>query len=115
LIQLPAPIATTGGQRSIILKNVQLPKTSGSYNVFVGDPPAAAADQFTAANYVGYIGIIVGEHHHDEKGSLVLDPRKAFLDAAGGTGALLTFAPAGTANGEPLIFTSAYLTEEMDR
>jgi hypothetical protein len=35
-----------------------------------------------------------------------------FLQAAGGAGALLTFAPAGTTSGEPLVFNTAYLTEE---
>jgi len=112
LVQLPAPVAAIARQRSVVVKNVQLPMTSGSYNVFVGDPPAAGADQFRAPNYLGYIGIIVGEHHHDQKCSLVLNATDAFLQSAGGAGALLTFAPTGTTNGEPLNFSAAYLTEE---
>jgi len=114
LIQLPAPIkqGPVITQRSLVVKGVQLPMTSGSYNVFVGDPPAAAIDQTRAPNYLGYIGIIVSEHHHDHKGSLVLEPKNQFLQSAGGAGALLTFAPAGTADGQPLVFSSAYLTEE---
>ncbi len=114
LIQLPAPIPAIGGLRSVIVKDVALPMTSGSYNVFVGDAPAAGADQSTATNYVGYIGIIVGAHHHDQRGSLVLKASDAFLQAAGGAGALLTFAPAGTTNGQPLEFNAAYLTEEIN-
>jgi len=112
LIQLSAPVAAIARQRSVVVKNVQLPTASGSYNVFVGDPPAAGADQFRAPNYVGYIGIIVGEHHHDQKCSLVLNATSAFLQSAGGAGALLTFAPTGTTNGQPLAFSAAYLTEE---
>ena len=114
LIQLPTPIGQSVivPQRSVVVKDVQLPMTSGSYNVFVGDPPATGADQAKAANYVGYIGIIVGEHHHDHKGSLVLNASDLFLRSAGGAGALLTFAPAGTTNSQPLVFGSAYLTEE---
>jgi len=114
LIQLPAPIAPSVvvTPRSIVVKDVQLPVTSGSYNVFVGDPPAAGADQSQAANYVGYIGIIVGEHHHEQKGSIVLNATDLFLQTAGAAGALLTFAAAGTSNGQPLEFSTAYLTEE---
>jgi polyphenol oxidase len=99
-------------QRSLVVKNVKLPTASGLYNVFVGDPPAAGADQSTASNYVGYIGIIVGQHHHDHNCSLVLDATNEFLQRAGAGGALLTFAPAGTTNGSKLDFSSAYLTEE---
>jgi polyphenol oxidase len=112
LIQLPGPVAAIARQRSVVVKEVQLPMKSGSYNVFVGDPPAAGADQFRSPNYVGYIGIIVGQHHHDQKCSLVLNATNVFLQAAGGAGALLTFAPAGTTSGEPLVFNTAYLTEE---
>ena len=115
LIQLPTPIKQgpiVGGQRSLVVTGVELPTTSGSYNVFVGDPPAAGNDQTKAANYLGYIGIIVSEHHHDHKGSLVLEPKNQFLQSAGGAGALLTFAPAGSADGQPLVFSAAYLTEE---
>ena len=114
LLQLPAPIAQSAivHQRSVVVKQVQLPTKSGSYNVFVGDPPVTGADQSRAANYVGYIGIIVGEHHHDQKCSLVLNATNLFLQSAGGAGALLTFAPAGTTSGEPLVFGAAYLTEE---
>ncbi len=114
LIRLPAPVVQSAvvRQRSIVVKGVKLPTTSGSYNVFVGDAPATGADQSKAANYVGYIGIIVGAHHHDQQCSLVLDATNVFLQTAGSAGALLTFAPAGTTNGEPLEFSSAYLTEE---
>ena len=104
LLQLPAPVAAIGGKRSVVVKDVQLPMMSGSYDVFVGDA--------TAANYVGYIGIIVGEHHHDHKCSLVLDATSVFLQAAAGAGAVLTFAPTGTSDGQPLVFSTAYLTEE---
>jgi len=113
LLQLPAPVPATGGTRSLVLKEVPLPSTSGSYNVFVGDPAPAGADQSTAPNYLGYIGIIVGEHRHDQKCSLVLNPTPAFLQTASGAGALLTSAPAGTTDGQPLVFSSAYLTEEL--
>jgi Polyphenol oxidase middle domain/Common central domain of tyrosinase len=119
LIQLPDKLRGTATpnsvivrQRSVVVKDVKLPTASGVYNVFVGDPPAAGADQSAAANYVGYIGIIVGQHMHDHKCSLVLEATNQFLQAAGGGGALLTFTPAGTTNGNPLEFGSAYLTEE---
>ena len=119
LIQLPdATQAAVAGQsvlvrqRSLVVKDVKLPMKSGSYNVFVGDAPAAGADQSKAANYVGYIGIIVGAHHHDQKCSLVLNATNAFLQSAGSVGALLTFAPAGTTDGAELEFGSAFLTEE---
>lgn len=118
LIQLAAPIVQgpIAIQRSLVLKGVQLPTTSGSYNVFVGDPPATGDDQPKAPNYVGYIGIIVSQHHHDQAhdhtSSLVLDPKDQFLQSAGATGALLTFAPAGTTDAQPLMFNAAYLTEE---
>ena len=88
--------------------------TSGSYNVFVGDPPAAGADQSTAPNYVGYIAVLMGAHHHDQRNSLLLRASDVFLHAAGGAGALLTFAPAGTTNAQPLAFSAAYLTEEIN-
>jgi polyphenol oxidase len=119
LITLPdnirAAVATPSvivRQRSLVVKSVILPTASGLYNVFVGDPPAAGADQARATNYLGYIGIIVGEHHHDHNCSLVLDATNEFLQRAAGGGALLTFAPAGTTNGSKLVFNSAYLTEE---
>jgi polyphenol oxidase len=114
LIQLPAPIpqSVIVPLRSLVVKDVKLPMKSGSYNVFVGDPPATGADQWKAANYVGYIGIIVGPHGHEQRGSLVLNATNVFLQSAGGAGALLTFAPAGTTNGAALEFASAYLTEE---
>ena len=99
-------------QRSLVVKGVKLPAASGLYNVFVGDPPAAGADQATAANYIGYIGIIVAQHHHDHNCSLVLNASNQFLQLAGGAGALLTLAPAGTTNGSKLDFSSAFLTEE---
>ena len=119
LIQLPESLrqaiaaqSVIARERSIVLKGVNLPTKSGSYNVFVGDVPANGADQFKAPNYVGYIGIIVSAHMPDHKCSLVLNATNTFLQSAGGTGALLTFAPAGTTDGAPLEFTSAYLTEE---
>jgi hypothetical protein len=65
-----------------------------------------------AANYLGYIGIIVGQHAHNGKCSLVLNASNEFLQSAAGAGALVTFAPAGTTNGARLDFSSAYLTEE---
>jgi polyphenol oxidase len=108
-VTAPSLLAT---QRSLVIEEVQLPMKSGSYNVFVGDPPAVGADQSTAPNYLGYIGIIVSEHMHENKCSLVLDPTNQFLQAASGAGALLTFAPAGTTDSNRLEFTSAYLTEE---
>jgi polyphenol oxidase len=91
-------------KRSLVLEQVNVPAKSGSYNVFVGATPAA--------NYLGYIGIIVGRHAHNNKCSLVLNASNEFLQRAGGPGALLTFAPAGTTNSSPLEFTTAYLTEE---
>jgi polyphenol oxidase len=114
LIQLPAPIPQSPivKLRSVVVKDVKLPKQSGSYNVFVGDPPTASADQSKAANYVGYIGIIVGAHRHDQKCSLVLNATDLFLQTAGGAGARLRFAPAGTTNGAALEFSAVYLTEE---
>jgi len=119
LIQLPENVraaiaapSVIAHKRSLVVEDVALPLKSGSYNVFIGDPPAAGADQSTAANYVGYIGIIVGEHHRQHKSSLVLQATSQFLQTASGAGALLTFAPAGTMNFERLDFGSAYLTEE---
>jgi polyphenol oxidase len=100
-------------ERSVVVKNVKLPMTSGSYNVFVGEPANGGSDQFKEPNYVGYIGIIVSAHMtHDHRCSLVLNATNQFFQAAGGAGALLTFAPAGATNAEPLAFNSAYLTEE---
>jgi len=114
LLQLPAPIPQSAivPLRSLVVKAVKLPTKSGSYNVFVGNAPPAGADQSKAANYVGYIGIIVGPHGHEQRGSLVLNATNVFLQSAGGAGALLTFAPAGTTDGAALEFSSAYLTEE---
>jgi hypothetical protein len=61
---------------------------------------------------LGYIGIIVGQHMHSNKCSLVLNASNEFLQSAAGSGALVNFAPAGTTNGTRLEFSSAYLTEE---
>jgi hypothetical protein len=119
LLQLPenvrAAVATPSviaHKRSLVVEDVKLPLKSGSYNVFVGNPPDAGADPSTAPNYVGYIGIIVGEHKHDHKCSLVLQATNQFLQTASGAGASLTFAAAGATNGDNLDFGSAYLTEE---
>lgn len=114
LIRLPAPIPQSPivPQRSLVVKGVKLPMKSGSYNVYVGNPPASGGDQSKAANYVGYIGIIVSGHAHNQKCSLVLDPTNLFLDRAGGAGAMLTFAAAGTTKGAELEFAHAYLTEQ---
>jgi polyphenol oxidase len=112
LIRLPEKIraaiaapSVIGVKRSLILEKVQVPGKSGTYNVFVGDPVAAA-------NYLGYIGIIVGRHAHNSKCSLVLNASNEFLQSAASGGALVVSAPAGTTNGSRLEFASAYLTEE---
>ena len=112
LIRLPEKIRSAviapsviAVKRSLVLQQVQVPTKSGTYNVFVGDPSAAA-------NYLGYIGIIVSQHAHNNKCSLVLNASNEFLQSAAGAGALVTFAPAGTTSGGRLEFSSAYLTEE---
>ena len=98
-------------KRSLVLQQVKVPMKSGTYNVFAGDVPAAA-DSSTAANYVGYMGVILGQHAHDHKCTLVLNASNDFLQKAASAGALLNFAPAGTTNSGALEFTTAYLTEE---
>lgn len=119
LLQLPQTIrarviapSVIAVQRSLVVEQVVLPMKSGTYNVFVGEPPAAGADQSTASNYLGYIGLIVSPHMHDHKCSLVLNATTEFLQRAGNGGAMLTFAAAGTTKGERLEFSTAYLTEE---
>jgi len=112
LIRLPekirAAVMTPGViavKRSLVLEKVQVPVKSGTYNVFVGNAAAAA-------NYLGYIGIIVGRHAHNNKCSLVLNASNEFLQSAAGAGVLVISAPAGTTSGSRLEFGSAYLTEE---
>ncbi len=101
-VSAPSVIAV---KRSLVLEKVQVPGKSGTYNVFVGDPKVPA-------NYLGYIGIIVGQHARNSKCSLVLNASDEFLQSAAGTGASVNFAPGGSTNGARLEFGSAYLTEE---
>jgi polyphenol oxidase len=108
-VNAPSVIAV---KRSLVVEQVKTPMKSGTYNVFLGDAPASGAGQTTASNYLGYIGIILGQHAHNSKCSLVLNASNEFLQRAGDAGARLTFAPAGTTNGSNLEFSSAYLTEE---
>jgi hypothetical protein len=100
-VMTPSVIAV---KRSLVLEKVQVPAKSGTYNVFVGNS--------AAANYLGYLGIIVGRHAHNNKCSLVLNASNEFLQSAAGNGALVISAPAGTTSGSRLEFGSAYLTEE---
>ena len=119
LIRLPEKIraaviapSVIAVKRSLVLQQVTVPMKSGTYNVFAGDVASAGADASTAANYLGYIGIIVAQHMHDHKCSLVLNASNDFLQKAANAGALLNFAPAGASNGGALEFRAAYLTEE---
>jgi hypothetical protein len=106
----PSPIART---RSLIVEDAKLPAVSGLYNIFAGDPPAAGADQAAAPNYLGYIGLVLGEHAHDQKSTLVLNANQEFLTRAAGTdGVVLTYAEAGSTQGNKLEYANIYLTEE---
>ena len=119
LIRLPEKIraaviapSVIAVKRSLVLQQVTVPMKRGTYNVYAGDVASAGADASTAANYLGYIGIIVAQHMHDHKCSLVLNASNDFLQKAANAGALLNFAPAGASNGGALEFRAAYLTEE---
>jgi polyphenol oxidase len=106
----PSPIART---RSLIVEDAKLPSVSGLYNVFAGDPAAAGADQAAAPNYLGYIGLVLGEHAHQQKSTLVLNASQEFLTRAARTdGVVLTYAEAGSTQGKKLEYAKIYLTEE---
>jgi len=99
--------------RSVIVEDAKMPAVSGLYNIFAGDPPAAGADQAAAPNYLGYMGVTLGEHAHEQKSTLVLNANKEFLArAAGNDGTVLTYAEAGSTQGNKLEYANIYLTEE---
>src|SRR5262249_14437588 len=52
-----APTALVAN-RELVVEDAVLPTKTGLYNIFVGDPPPGNADQSTAPNYLGYIGLI---------------------------------------------------------
>ena len=58
------------------------------------------------------MGIIVGDHAHERKSTLVLAPTSQFMQQAAGPGAVLTYAEAGTTQGTKLEYANVYLTEE---
>jgi polyphenol oxidase len=107
-------LAPTGlvTKRELLVEGAVLPTKTGLYNVFVGDPPAAGADQAAAPNYLGYIGLIVGEHAHERTSALRLTVNNAFLQQVMGSGAVLTYAEAGSTQGTKLTYESIYIVEE---
>lgn len=108
----PAPNALVK-KRSLVVEDAVLPNKTGIYNIFLGDPPATGADQAAAPNYVGYMGIILGEHVHAEgKSTLVLNASPQFMQQAAGSGAILVYAEAGSTEATKLTYANVYLTEE---
>jgi len=61
---------------------------------------------------LGYMGVIIGEHAHERKTTLVLNATSDFLQRAGGAGTVLTIAEAGSSQGTKLNFSHVYITEE---
>lgn len=103
--------------RSLVLDGAVLPTTTGLYFVFAGPAPAPGTDPNTAPNYLGYVGLIKGEHPHGRESSILLRPTARFFELAGSPqGATLTLAP-GTPGGprsagSRLDFAAVYVSEE---
>ena len=98
-------------RRSLVVEDVVLPAKTGLYNVFAGDPPAAGADQASAPNYLGYIAVILGDHPHQRRSTMVFTPSKEFFDRAE-NGTVLTIAEAGSTEGTRLEYGDVYLSED---
>ncbi|MDQ6699293.1 MAG: hypothetical protein M3Z36_03805, partial [Acidobacteriota bacterium] len=104
--------------RSLIVEDAVLPTKTGLYFVFAGDPAPAGADPNGAPNYLGYVALIIGEHHaHERRSAVVLKPTARFIELAGaaqGTHLTLTPATAGgsqSAAGTRLSFSNVYVVE----
>jgi len=98
--------------RELVVEDAVLPSKTGLYNIFVGDPPPANGDQAAAPNYVGYIGLIVGDHAHERKSALRLTVSNLLLQRIMGPGAVLTYAESGSTQATKLIYSSVYISEE---
>jgi hypothetical protein len=98
--------------RELVVEDAVLPAKTGLYNIFVGDPPPADGDQSKAPNYLGYIGLIIGEHAHERKSALRLAVNDALLARIRGEGAVLTYAEAGSTQGTKLTYSGVYISEE---
>ena len=118
VIKLPADYLTSTPpnalvkKRALVVEDAVLPNKTGIYNIFLGDPPATGADQAASPNYIGYMGIILGEHVHEGKSTLVLNANAQFMQQAAGPGAVLVYAEAGATEATKLSYSNVYLTEE---
>jgi hypothetical protein len=98
--------------RELVVEDAILPNKTGLYNVFIDNPPPASGDQAAAPNYLGYIGLIVGEHAHERKSALRLNVTNLLLQRIMGSGAVLTYAESGSTQGTKLSYSNVYISED---
>ncbi len=109
-----AAFAPTGlvTNRELVVEDAILPTKTGLYNVFFGDPPPANGDQAAAPNYLGYIGLIIGEHAHERKSAIRLNVTGPLLQQIMGPGTVLTYAESGSSQGTKLTYSNVYISED---